>query len=136
MAWEKDGFTIPALMANGDMSSDQFKCVVMDTSTDNYVDLCDADGEVILGVLQNKPDAAGKVAEVRAIGVTKVVAGETLTRGMFWGTDTAGKAKQVEATATGADTGDYIAGQVLEGASANEYATVTIGFPTLHARTA
>ena len=136
MAWERRAFTIPGLQANGDMSSDQFKCVVMDTSTDHYVDLCDADGEVILGVLQNKPAAAGDPAEVMALGVTKVVAGETLTRGMFWGTDTNGKAKQVEETATGADTGDYIAGQVIVGGSANEYCTVTIGFPTLHARTA
>lgn len=136
MAWEKDVFTVPGLLGNGDMSSDQFKCVKLDTTTDLYVDLCDTDGEVVIGVLQNKPSAAAAAAEVRALGVTKVVAAETLTRGMFWGTGTAGTAKQIEATATGADTGDYIAGMVLEGAAAGEYATVTIGFPTLHARTA
>lgn len=136
MAWEKDVFTVPGLQANGDMSSDQFKCVKGDLTTDYYVDLCDTDGEAFLGVLQNKPSAAAAAAEVRALGVTKVVAAETLTRGMLWGVGSAGTAKEVAASATGADTGDYIAGMVIVGASAGEYATVTIGFPTLHARTA
>jgi len=136
MAWEKDVHTTPGLQANGDMSSDQFKCVKLDLTTDYYVDLCDTDGEVVFGVLQNKPSAAGKEAEVRALGVTKIVAAETLTRGMTWGTGSSGTAKQVEASATGADTGDYIAGMVLQGAAAGEYATVTIGYPTLAARTA
>ncbi len=128
MAWELDLFTIPSLDVDADLSAKQFFCVKL-TTTNNRAELCDADGEIFFGVLQDKPDAAGKQAIIRSIGVTKVVCGETIAAGDFWGTDSAGKAKKVEHTNTGADIGDFIAGQVLEGADSGELATVTLGFP-------
>ncbi len=131
MALEAASFAIPALDADADLSSNQFQIVKM-SATDKRVSLASVDGEVFLGVLQNKPNAAGKSATVVGLGVTKVIAGEALVAGDLWGTDTAGKARKVEATNTGADTGDYVGGQVLIGvAAADEVATVTIGFPTL-----
>lgn len=129
MAWEQDLFTIPGAQAATDLSTKQFYCVKKN-STDYRFALCAVDGEIFDGVLQDKPDTAGDACEVRALGVTKVIAGEALTAGDLWGTDSSGKAKKIEPTQTGADIRDYFAGRVLVGASANEYAVVTIGFPT------
>lgn len=130
MAWELGVFNIGNLVAASSMASNQFKCVKAHTS-DNQFTLCSVDGEVILGVLQDKP-ASGYAGDIMALGITKVTVGvgETLIAGQSWGTDSSGKAKTIEGTVTGADVGDYAAGMVLEGAAAGELATVTIGFPT------
>lgn len=127
MAWEIPLFEIGTLTAAADLSAKQYYCVKV--TGNNQINVCSVDGEVVLGVLQDEP-ASGEAANVRCLGVTKVVAGETLTAGDLWGTDASGKAKVVDRTLTGADVGDYVAGIVLEGAAANELATVTIGFPT------
>lgn len=128
MAWELPGFCVGSLTASSTLAAKQFYAVKAHTSN-NQVALCDTDGEVILGVVQNKP-AAGEAANVMMSGVTKVVAAETLTAGDNWGTDANGTAKKIEGTITGADVGDYSAGKVLQGASAGELATVSIGFQT------
>jgi hypothetical protein len=125
MAYEIPVFKPGTFTAATDLSTKQFYCVKLNT-TNNQVALCNTDGEKVFSVLQNEPES-GQSAELIVSGITKVLAGETLTAGMFWGTDSSGKAKQVEHTATGADTGDWAVGEVIEGASANEYATVTIG---------
>ena len=131
MAFEAPSFAIPGLEANADLSSDQHKIVKM-TTTKLRVALASVDGEVVLGILQNKPSAAGKAATVVCLGVSKVVAGEALVAGDLWGTGSAGKAKKIEVSNTGADTGDFAMGTVLIGVgAANEVATVTVGVPTL-----
>ena len=125
MAYELSGFNIPGLVAAADLSAKQYYCVKKNT-TNNEAALCATDGEIVFGVLQNKP-TSGEAAEVTALGVTKVTAGETLTAGDAWGTDANGKARIVDAASTGAVVGDFTAGTVIEGASAGELATVTIG---------
>lgn len=129
MAFEKDLFTIPGALAAADLSSNQFYFVKKNTTNNQYA-LCDTDGEVIHGVLQNKPSAAGNAAEVRTSGITKITAGEALTAGNHVGTDSAGKAKIIETTNTGADVGDYVIGVVEEGAASGALATITIGLTT------
>jgi len=120
MAWEQKGFCVGALVSDADMASNN-----------GVFSLCDADGEVMLGVLQDN-QGSGIAGEVCLSGVTKVTVGvgETLVAGQTWGTDASGKAKTVEGSVTGADLGDYAAGVVLEGAAAGELATVTIGLQT------
>ncbi len=122
-------WALAGAQAAADLSAKQFFCVKKNAVNHEYA-LCDSDGEVVMGVLQNKPDAAGREATIMAIGITKIIAGEALTAGDLWGTDSAGKAKVVEGTNTGADVGDYVAGFVIEGAGSGEIATVTIGLPT------
>lgn len=129
MAWENPLFCPGGLSANADLSAKQFYCVKM-SATANKVALCDTDGEVTIGVLQDKP-ASGEASNVMMVGITKVVAAEALSPGDTWGTDANGKAKKVEGTVTGADVGDFAAGIVIEGTSgANELATVTVGITT------
>lgn len=119
MAKEILGFDLGIMLAENDLSSDQFKCV--EISGDKQVDTCDGATDVVLGILQNKP-TAGQAATVRTQGVTKVLVGTGgLTAGAKWGTAADGTA-----IAKTVDTNLYN-GLVLIGASAGEYATVTIG---------
>jgi len=128
MAWEVPLFMPAGLVAATDLSAKQFYCVKADT-TNNQAALCSVDGEVFLGILQGKP-TAGIAAGIMMSGISKVIAGEALVAGDNWGVDVNGKAKKVEATNTGADVGDFVMGQVLEGAGAGELATVTVGLQT------
>lgn len=129
MATQNQVFQLTGMAADADLSAKQFFFVKMDT-TDKRVSLCDTDGEVCIGVLQNKPNGAGQVAEVMALGITKVKAGETLAAGDLVKTLSNGKAGVAEGTVTGADVGDYVIGQVKIGAALDEIATITVGFPT------
>ena len=135
MAFDGPLFTIPSAQANGDQSSNQFKCMKNNATDLQYI-LCTADGEYFDGVLYNDPDATGKAIEIVAAGVVRVEAGETLTAGDLWGTDASGLAKIVAATNTGADVGDYVAGRVIVGAAVNELATVSIGIHTFKVESA
>lgn len=129
MATENELFNLPGMTADADLSAKQFFFVKQGT-TAKRVGLADTDGEVVDGVLQNKPNAAGQPATVMALGITKVEAGETLTPGDLIKTDSAGKAAVAEGTITGADVGDYVVGRCLIGAASGELATITVGFPT------
>ena len=125
MAWDFPNFKCPGLIAAADLSTKQFYCV-RKNATANEVALCSTEGETVFGVLANKPTAA-EAAEVVMSGVAKVLVGTALTAGDFWGTDANGKAIPISVGVTGQDVGQYAAGQVIEGAAAGEYATVTIG---------
>jgi hypothetical protein len=127
MAWEIPLFNPGGLVAGEDLSAKQFYCVKV--TADNAVSLCDTDGEVFDGILQDKP-ASGYAANVMMAGISKVECGEALSAGNYWGVDANGKAKKVEATNTGADTGDFVMGRVIEGAGSGEYATVSVGLHT------
>ena len=127
MAWEIPLFKPGGLVAASDLSANQFYCVKI--SADNTVALCDTDGEVFDGILQDKP-TSGLAANVMMAGISKVECGEALSAGDHWGVDANGKAKKVEATNTGADVGDFAMGRVVEGAGSGEYATVTVGLHT------
>ena len=129
MAYEQPVWALAGAVAAADLSAKQFFCVKKNATNQQYA-LCDTDGEVVDGVLQNKPDAAGREATIMALGITKIEAGEALTAGDLWGTDNAGKAKIVEGTNTGGDVGDYVMGRVIQGAASGEIATVTVGVPS------
>lgn len=76
--------------AENDLSAKQFYFVELGAAA-GEVDLCDGATDLVLGVLQNKPEA-GEAAEVMVYGVAKVTAGGTISRGNRVGTDSAGKA--------------------------------------------
>jgi len=121
MAWEIPNLTI-SLKAAGDLSSDQYKFMTLDSSGDAV--LCTAVTDIPVGVLQNKPDAAGKVAQLMVIGAGKVKAVGALTIGWLIGTFSDGLA---ERKTPGTETTEFIVGQVLEATgAANELATALI----------
>jgi hypothetical protein len=126
MAFEHPILNLPDQTADADFSAKQYFCAKLST-TGNQVSVCSAAGEFVDGIIQNDPAASGDPVTIMAVGVSRVEAGGTLTRGDFWGTDATGKAVKVESTNTGADIGEWAMGRVLEGAGSGEIATVTIG---------
>ena len=109
---------LPILMktfeANGDISTKQYYFVKPHTVFNRIV-VCTGATDIPIGVLQNKPDAAGKAAEVMMIGLTKVSADAALTIGDLIGTSADG---QADAKTPGTDTTEYVVGRVYEAASA------------------
>lgn len=93
--------------AAGDLSSSQYLFVEASAGS---VSVCNAITDVPVGVLQNKPTAAGRSAEVCYFGGTKLIAGGSINAGDLLGTTTAGKAV---ALAPGTDTTAYVVGRAL-----------------------
>jgi len=120
MAYEIPDFKV-AFTAGEDLSSAQFKFLTMES--DGQVDLADAETDIAIGVLQNKP-TAGQAAQVMISGITKVEADETLAAGNLVHPSADG---QAAVFAAGTDTTKYCAGIVLEGAAAGQLATVLLG---------
>lgn len=108
-----------AFEAGEDLSSDQFRIVVLDATT-GKVRRPNAITDIPLGVLQNAPES-GEAAAVRPIscgGVTKIQLGATLARGAlvameYADADDAGKAQAAVAT-------QYPVGVLLEGGDEDE----------------
>jgi hypothetical protein len=74
--------------AAADLSSNQFYAVKVTGS--RQVNLASTGGEIIYGILQNKP-TSGLVADVGILGVTKAIAGAAITAGAALMTDTSGR---------------------------------------------
>ena len=112
MAYEIPLFSI-TLPAAADLSAHQYKFVKLNSS--GQVAAIAAATDIPLGVLQDKPNAAGAAAEVAVIGVTKLQGDADLVRGNLIGTSADG---QADAKTPGTDTTEYVVGQVLEDNSA------------------
>lgn len=96
------------LIANADLSASQF-CFVAINSSSRIV-LPAAGGDCV-GVLQDKPEAAGREAEVAMLngsGRVKVIAGATVAAGAKVQADAAGHAIT-------AASGDHVLGTALTG---------------------
>lgn len=99
--------------ASADLSSYQYYFCEITTGA---LTVCNAAGDFAVGVLQNKPTAAGREADVVIFGPTKLVAGEAITAGNLITTSNAGKA--MVCTPIGAvEANSAILGRALEDAS-------------------
>ena len=88
MAFEEDVLDI-TLLAYADLSAYQYHFVKL--TSDNTCTVCDGASDVPVGILQNKPTAAGQAARVRIMGVSRIYTGTTaITRGGYVGTDASG----------------------------------------------
>lgn len=83
--------------AGQDLSTKQFLFMVM--ASDGQIDPVGTQGIDAIGVLCNKPDAAGKAAEVAVYGVAKVTAGGSVAAGAKVMSDNTGKAITATSTA-------------------------------------
>lgn len=66
--------------SSGDLSSHQYKAMVLDSSEE--VALAGANAKVF-GILQNAPSAQGETARLRIQGVSKLIVAEAVTTGKF-----------------------------------------------------
>lgn len=122
MAYEVPLLNVPGLVAAADLSAKQFYFVELTAA--GTVNVCGAATDKAIGVLQNKPDAAGRVAEVMAIGISKVSSDAALSRHDLIGPSADG---QADAKVPGTDTTEYIHGQVIVASgAAGELATAVI----------
>lgn len=125
MAYEQPLFKPTGLVADADLSAKQFYFVKVTGA--GQVGVCSVDGELALGVLQNKPISGG-AATVESDGITKMVASEAISAGQLVGTANDGRAKVVDMTSTGADLGDWAIGVALDTVTvANQIVTVKLG---------
>jgi len=115
-AWEAGQILVTGV-AGADLSEKQFRFVRI--SGDNTVNAISATTQVPAGVLQNDPES-GQAAAVAIAGISKVVAGGTVTAGYVVTCDNEGRV--VNATA-----GGYEVGIAWTGASnAGELCTIQI----------
>ncbi len=115
---------------DGAAGSGQFLIVKQSPDrTANSIVHCTSHRDRGRGILQNNP-VLGDAAAVMVYGESKVIAGGVLTPGDEFGTDANGRAVKKNPTSTGADYGDYVIGEVIEGAAAaGDYATVLLNGP-------
>jgi len=106
-----------SLPAAADLSAAQFKLVTVNSSGNAAVAGATS---LVVGVLQNKPDAAGKAATVAYAGVSKVVAGGSITAGARVTADANG------AAVAAASAGDAVLGVALAGAASGDLIPVLI----------
>ena len=78
MSYEETLKTI-SLEASADLSAAQYKCV--DVNTDGQAALVGVKGAKMVGVLQDKPAAQGRVGAVSVEGITKVRIGAAVAKG-------------------------------------------------------
>jgi hypothetical protein len=95
--------------ANADLSTKQY--YIAKITTGGKAALC-GDGELGVGIIQNKP-AAGEAAVLAISGKVKAVAGGSVTVGGPVASDSNGKI-------VNAATGDYVLGTALQAASSGD----------------
>jgi hypothetical protein len=125
MAYEIDTLDI-SLLAATDLSSYQY-CFVKITAA-NTVNVCGA-GEACVGILQNKPSAAGQAARVRVFGVSRILADGV---GIGFGDKVGSGASGVGTVMV--SNKDIFAGIALDSSAASTYGSVLLtGQQTLSA---
>jgi len=89
----QEGLELRSYLAAADLSDEQY-FIVATNGTDDTAALAAADSDNIIGVLQNKPSAAGQMASVAIRGKVKVVRPATVSiaAGTWVTADSAGKA--------------------------------------------
>lgn len=103
--------------AGADLSAKQYHFVNM--SSDGQVDAVASAGAQGIGVLQDKPTAAGQAACIAVYGVSKVVAGADVTAGNRVQAD--GNGKAIAAT-----TGDFVMGVALTAGNSGDLIEVLL----------
>ncbi len=118
MAYENVGSNLPGITASGDLSSNQFRAVVINANGQAAVAGADV---AVDGFLQNKPDAAGKACTIWGPGsVTKAVVGTGgATRGAL-ATTAADGVKDAAST-------DIVCGRFLETGAAGATVALWMG---------
>jgi hypothetical protein len=117
--------TIPA---SADLSTKQFFFVSLNSS--GQIQVAGANVSVV-GVLQDKPAAAGRGGQVRYLGITKVLAAGTIAANDKIASDGSGKAVKATAGSVSAGTpeplaGSYVVGIALAAASSGDYVSVLL----------
>ena len=114
------------MKAGADLSAGQFKFV--EVSAADTVTICNGAGDIPIGVLYNKPSAAGQATEIALGPIVKVQADAAVSAGALVGTSADGQA----VTKSTAD--DHVFGVALNAVSnAGEIVMVLVQSGKIHA---
>jgi uncharacterized protein DUF2190 len=108
VAYEVPGLSWSNEQSGEDLTNYQYTFVAYD-GNGNVVHNT-TDGALCLGVVQNKP-LSGRSVTIMSTGISRVAAGEAVTKGALVSSDATGRAAI-------ADTGDKVLGTALSAASA------------------
>lgn len=138
MAWEAHLDLEPGAYANADFSganggttegyggTGQYLFVKRVPGTPNAFVPCSSKYDLPAGVSQDNGNS-GDALGVATKGYTKIVAGGVLVEGDEVGCDANGRCVKKQGTSTGANLGEFIAGEVVEGtANPGELATIRL----------
>lgn len=114
-----ESLTCITVQAGADLSAKQF--LFVDVGTGGQLAVVASAGADCIGVLQNAPAAAGRDGQVAIAGVTKVLAGGTVTAGDKIQSDANG------AAITAATTAHHVVGKAMKSAVAGDYFEVLLG---------
>lgn len=132
MATDNTGYPYLTFLADANLAAHAGK-IMQKTTVADEVALATAQTQVLIGVLQNKPGAAGRAATVQVAGVAKVEAGAGITVGDVLTADGAGLAITFVPTAA---TVEWVIGIALTGAGgANEIIEVLLLIQTVSTET-
>lgn len=112
MAYENNVGQDFTFAAGSDLSTKQFCFVVLNSS--KQLALAGSNAETV-GVLQDKPNAAGVGGQVRVFGITKVIAGGSFNPGDKIASDASGHAVKYTAASVSAGTPEPLAGSLVQG---------------------
>lgn len=101
-----------SIAAGADLSALQYTALKL--GADRVVVSCTSNNEPIVGILQDKPAAAGRAAKVGVKGISKAIAGGSISSGDKLTATTGGK---LIATTT---NNHYIIGHAMEDAASND----------------
>lgn len=101
-----------SFQAAADLSTNQFCFVALNSSS--QIAVAGANVECV-GVLQDKPNAAGVAGQVRCFGISKVQAGGTFAAGDKIASNASGKAVKYTAASVSAGTPEPLAGSLVQG---------------------
>lgn len=107
-----------SIPAAGDLSSSQYR--VIDVNASGLAAVVAAAGAKNVGILQNKPNAAGRAAAVAVNGVSKIVFGGTVAAGAEVVSDATGAGIAQSAAA------QFVIGTAVRGGSAGQIGEVLI----------
>lgn len=120
-----DRTVVKSYVAAADLSSYQYRFVCL--VGDNIVNLCGANGKSV-GILANKPDAAGKTAEVLSIGSTgKLKISETVAVSKLLTSTAAGLGEVADAA------GEFCGAMALQEGVENDIIEVLVVAISTHA---
>jgi hypothetical protein len=111
---------VVSLPADADLSTKQYYMLKLNNSSGVARAAVAGEGSDVVGILQNVPNAANRAAEVAIGGISKCIAGGSITAGNRVSPDSNGKA-----TAVGSSD-DYAFGVALDSAAAGDIFRVLI----------
>lgn len=131
MATDNTGYPFLTMLAAGDLSAHAGKIMTKNAVADQIA-LSGGQDEVIAGVLQNKPAAAGRAATVQVAGIAKVKAGGTVAAGDVVAPNATGLAIKFTPTAASVE---WILGICMVGGANGEVIEVLILIQTVSTET-